>query len=242
VILLGIESATELVGVAVGDDQGLRAGVWASGRRRHGEALAPAVAHALEQAQVALGEVDVVAVDVGPGLFTGLRVGVATAKGLAQGLGVGVVGVTSLEVLARAAVDAGWPGTVAAVVDARRGEVFAARYRPAAGLPGPVAEVAPPARFRPESLAAELAACGEPVLAVGDGARRYAAHLRAVDGLVVAGPSLAGPPPGVLVTMAAERLASGAAPVPPAAVQPVYLRDADVRINWAQRRPVATER
>ncbi|MGH9091501.1 MAG: hypothetical protein ACRDZR_09025, partial [Acidimicrobiales bacterium] len=88
----------------------------------------------------------------------------------------------------------------------------------------------------------ELAGAGEPVLAVGDGARRYAADLAAVACVVVAGPSLAGPPPGVLVTLAAERLADGAVPVPPAGVQPAYLRDADVRINWAQRRPVATER
>ena len=75
------------------------------------------------------------AVDLGPGLFTGLRVGVATAKGLAQGLGIGMVGVTSLEVLARAAFDTGWEGPVVAAVDARRGEVFAARYDrdPAAG-------------------------------------------------------------------------------------------------------------
>lgn len=245
-ILLGVESATELVGVAVGDDDGPRAGVWAAGRRRHGEALAPAVAHALEQAQVSLDEVGAIAVDVGPGLFTGLRVGVATAKGLAQGLGIGVVGCTSLEILARAAVDAGWPGTVVAVVDARRGEVFVARYRPEAAGPGPVVEVSPPARRRPEVLAGELAAevagGGGPVLAVGDGARRYAATLTGVPELVVAGPSLAAPSPAVLVAAAAGRLAAGEAPLPPAGLQPVYLRDADARINWVQRRPVAAER
>lgn len=250
-ILLGIESATELVGVAVADDDGARAAVWATGRRRHGEALAPAITHVLEQAEVALEDVGVVAVDLGPGLFTGLRVGVATAKGLAQGLGIGIVGVTSVEVLARAAFDAGWGGSVVAVVDARRSEVFAARYRPApGGRPGAMEETAPPARYSPEGLAAELAtgsatgpATGDgPVLAVGDGARRYAGELSGVAGLTIAGPSLAGPPPGVLVALAAERLAAGAVPETPATVRPTYLRDADVRINWVQRRSVSPER
>ena len=241
-ILLGIESATELVGVAVADDDGPRAGVWIAGRRRHAESLAPAIAHVLEQADLTLGDLGAVAVDVGPGLFTGLRVGVATAKGLAQGLGIGIVGLQSLEVLARAAFDAGWPGPVVSVVDARRGEVFAARYRPTAGRPpGFMAESSPPARYTPEALAAELAADlagGDgPILAVGDGARRYAGVLGPVAGLTMAGRSLDGPPPAVLVALAAERLAAGAVPEPPATVRPTYLREADARINWTQRRP-----
>jgi hypothetical protein len=105
--------------------------------------------------------------------------------------------------------------------------------------------VSPPARYRPEDLAGELAdelaGSGEPLLAVGDGARRYAAEL-AVAGLVVAGPSLAWPPPSILVAMAGERLAAGGRPEPPAAVRPVYLREADTRINWAQRRAAGAER
>ncbi len=66
------------------------------------------------------------AVDLGPGLFTGLRVGVAAAKGLAQSLGIGVVGATSLDILTAGAAGAGRRGLVLACVDARRGEVFAA--------------------------------------------------------------------------------------------------------------------
>jgi tRNA threonylcarbamoyladenosine biosynthesis protein TsaB len=236
VILLGIETATELVGVAVADDRGPRAAVWTTGRRRHAESLAPAIAHVLEQAGLSLPDLDGVAVDLGPGLFTGLRVGVATAKGLAQGLGLGLLGLTSLEVLAHAAYGAGWPGPVVAVVDARRGEVFAARYAPpASGSGTAMVESSPPARFTPEALAAELA--GRPgssaMLAVGDGARRYQVVLGEVAGLRIAGP--ASPPPDALVALAAERLAAGAAPARPEAVRPVYLREADAQINWAQR-------
>jgi tRNA threonylcarbamoyl adenosine modification protein YeaZ len=81
-------------------------------------------------------DIDVIAVDVGPGLFTGLRVGVATAKALGQALGLGALGVSSLDILAASAAglvpDRGTAapiGAVASVVDARRGEVFAAVYR-----------------------------------------------------------------------------------------------------------------
>jgi tRNA threonylcarbamoyladenosine biosynthesis protein TsaB len=230
--LLGIETATELVGVAVADETGPRAAFWATGRRRHAETLAPAIEAVLALVGWELGELDAVVVDLGPGLFTGLRVGVATAKGLAQGLGVGVLGLSSLEVLAHAALDAGAARSVVSVVDARRGEVFAARFGPGLRV------LSPAALYAPEALVAELTARHEapsPVVAAGDGARRYAAVLSGVAGLEVAGPSLAGPPPGSLVALATERLAAGSVLVGAAEVAPMYLREADARINWVQR-------
>lgn len=222
-ILLGIETAAELVGVALADDDGPLAGTFVRGERRHAETLAPAIGHVLAQAGLALKALDAVALDVGPGLFTGIRVGVATAQGLAEGLGIGIVPVTSVAVLAREVYDAGWDGPVAAVVDARRGEVFCARYS------GPEEETHPPARYSPEALAAELAA--EPgVLLAGTGARRYAASFAGFRVAAVVHPS-----PRALVAVAADRLAAGERPVAPAEVRPVYLREADARINWVQR-------
>jgi|SRR6185437_6478094 len=255
-ILLAIETATELVGVSVAAADGPRAAVWATGRRQHAESLAPAVAHVLDQAGVTLPDVDAVAVDVGPGLFTGLRVGVTTAKGLAQGLDVGVLPCTSVDVLAAATYDAGWSGPVVAVVDARRSEVFASRYLPDPAAADGWRQVAPPTRFTPDALAGELAgaADGAGWLAVGDGARRYADVLAAVAGLRVAGP--ASPPPDALAALAVRRLTGGSQPdrrtgtgtgsasgtatglLAPSEVQPIYLREADARINWTQRDPV----
>ncbi len=224
-MLLGIETAAGLVGVALADADGPLAGVWLRGDRRHAETLAPAIDHVLTQAGASLADVTAVALDVGPGLFTGLRVGVATAQGLAEGLGVGVVEVTSLEVLAREAYDAGAEGGVVAVVDARRGEVFAACYA------GPGTPVEPPSRYRPADLAEKLGAMPGTLL-VGTGAHRYATELSSA-GRRVAG--IREPSPRVLVAIAAGRLASGEVPVPAAAVRPVYLREPDARINWAQR-------
>lgn len=228
--LLGIETAAELVGASVADGDGPLAAVWVHGGRRHAESLAPAIAHVLEQTGTALGDLEAVAVDVGPGLFTGIRVGVATAQGLAQGLGIGVLPVTSVDVLAHAAFEGGWGGPVAAVVDARRGEVFAALYR------SPGVELAPPARHAPADLGPLLARAaadvGGRVLAVGNGARRYAA---ALGSAVVGGRSLDDPSPGALVAVAAGTLAAGREPVGPGDVRPVYLREPDARINWARR-------
>ena len=232
-ILLGIETATELVGVAVADDSGPRAAVWATGRRRHAESLAPAILHVCTQAGVELADLNGLVVDTGPGLFTGLRVGVATAKALAQGLGLAVVGLSSLEVLAHAAYDAGADDEVVAVVDARRGEVFAGRYRPVDGTGRPV-PVEPPGLFAPDDLADRLAGDGIRRLLVGDGALRYADRWPA-DGTRLAGSSLAGPPPASLVTLGARYLAAGGTALDPVDVHPVYLRDADARINWVTR-------
>jgi tRNA threonylcarbamoyladenosine biosynthesis protein TsaB len=222
-MLLGIETAAERVGVALADATGPRAGTWLDGGRRHAEVLAPAIAFVLDQAGASLADVEAVAVDVGPGLFTGIRAGVATAQGLAHGLGVGVVEVTSVAVLARAAYDAGWVGPVAAVVDGRRGEVFFSRYD------GPTAEAAPPRRLPPAALAEELAGRRD-LLVVGGGAHRYPEAFR---GLRVAG--IEHPSPRALVALAADRLAAGCAPVPAGAVRPLYLREPDARINWVQR-------
>ncbi len=230
-LLCALESATELVGVALAEDGAVRCEIRATGRRRHTETLLPALEAALRLDGRAMTEIAAVAVDVGPGLFTGLRVGVATAKGLAQGLGIGVVGVSSLDALAAAAADSGWPGPVVAVIDARRGEVFAARYEGPGAGPSEGPEL-----LGPEELARRLARPrGDgPLLLVGDGARRYG-ELLAGEGRVLAGVSLASPTPGAVALLAGAALAGGARPEPPEAVVPSYLREADARINWATR-------
>jgi tRNA threonylcarbamoyladenosine biosynthesis protein TsaB len=240
--ILAIETATELVGVAVGDEGGVQCALWATGRRRHTETLAPAITQLLAHADLAVHDVDVIAVDHGPGLFTGLRVGVATAKGMAQGLGVPVIGLSGLAVLARAAEDAGHIGTVVSVIDARRGEVFVATYTvgledAAVGL----IELDAPHVASPEELArhvAQLPTDDGPVLVVGDGALRYRDALSGLAHVRMAGPSLAAPPPSMLATLATEELAAGRVAQPAGAIQPFYLRQADAQINWVQREKV----
>ncbi|HEX3510861.1 MAG TPA: tRNA (adenosine(37)-N6)-threonylcarbamoyltransferase complex dimerization subunit type 1 TsaB [Solirubrobacteraceae bacterium] len=125
-------------------------------------------------------QLDRIAVGVGPGTFTGLRVGVATARGLAQSLGAELVAVGSLAALALPAVAA---GPVLALIDARRGELFAAAYE-RAGDDG-LLELTAPQALAPAAVAS-LAGGGGSWLAVGDGALRYRVELEAAGAVVPA--------------------------------------------------------
>jgi tRNA threonylcarbamoyladenosine biosynthesis protein TsaB len=232
--IVAIETATETVGVAVRTTRGVQAELTLTGRRRHVETLTPALQHLLAQLDLVPADLDVVAVDVGPGLFTGLRVGVAAAKGLAQSLGIGVIGATSLDILTAGAAASGLRGLVLACVDARRGEVFAALHEVVSAGVSPAARLG--ARlFAPEDLASALGGFGGvPVHAVGDGAQRYAGELEAVPGVEAVTPSLSFPPPAALLDLALGRLSGGESPVGPGAVVPLYMREADARSNYAR--------
>jgi tRNA threonylcarbamoyladenosine biosynthesis protein TsaB len=236
-MVLAIETATELAGVALADDDGVLATVTVSRGRRHAESIAPAIEFVCRRAEVALSALDAVGVDVGPGLFTGLRVGVGTAKALAFALERPLVGVGSLEVLAHAVAMAGTPVgmLVVPVVDARRGEVFTGRLRRSAE--GVVWEQHEQRRA-PEVLAEELRGLDEPMVLVGNGARRYHEILATVPGARCAGEALDFPPPGVLAALVRTRAAAGETS-DAGAVLPHYLRDAETRINWEKRAPRA---
>ncbi len=229
--ILAIETATIEVGAAVADESGPLASVTARPGRRQAETLHPAIADACRIARVTPAELDAIAVDIGPGLFTGLRVGVAAAKALAGALGLPVVTATSLEVL-RAACPRGI-GTVIPVIDMRRGEV--AWLMPAS----PAAEVRV---GTPAELATELAGLAGlavglgPVLFVGDGALRHRELLERalVPAPLFGGTELAAPPVASLAVLAIAAMKDGRC-CDPAAVRPFYGREADARINWSSR-------
>jgi tRNA threonylcarbamoyladenosine biosynthesis protein TsaB len=232
--VVAIETATETVGVAVQTPTGVWAEFALTGRRRHVETLTPALEHVLAQVGLTPADVGAVAVDVGPGLFTGLRVGVATAKALAQSLGIGVLAATSLDILTAGAGRAGHRGLVLACVDARRAEVFAAvRELDADGAV--VAEPVGPALFAPADLVVALDELGgAPVLAAGDGALRYRALLEVLPAVEVGAPALSFPPPVALLDLALRRLDAGESPVEPVWVVPLYMREADATSNFAR--------
>jgi tRNA threonylcarbamoyladenosine biosynthesis protein TsaB len=229
VIVLAIETATPQVGCALGGHEGVLASFHSARGRRHAETLTPAIAFICEQADIDLKEVGAIAVDIGPGLFTGLRVGVATAKALAQALRVPMIGLSSLDLLAYP--QRGTRRLIAAVIDARRGEVFAAFYRK---VPGGVQRVSLPTVARPEEVAADLEARGEDCLLVGDGAVRYAAMFSDVSRAEPASVGAAYPSAAALVELAQPR-ALREEFVQPWEVQPLYLRAADADSDWDRR-------
>ena len=217
-LLLAVDTATPRCSVALGDDNGLVASSSVDRDRRHVEALVPAVAATCRAAGVTIDDVGGLAVDIGPGLFTGMRVGIATVQGLAVALGLPVHPVVSLDVLAHPFRHSARP--VASVVDARRGEVFRSLHR--AGV-----ELAPAACCTPEALAAELVVLG-PCLAVGDGAVRHRTVLEAAGAEVVA--AMPSAEAGLELALAAR--AAGHRGLDPAQVQARYLRAPDARANF----------
>ncbi len=228
VLILGIETATEQVGCALGDHQGPLSTAHALGSRRHAETLAPQIEFICETADVSLQQVAAVAIDIGPGLFTGLRVGIASAVSIASALSVPVVAVPSLDLVAFHARYS--PKLIVAVLDARRGEIFTARYR---SVPGGVQRVGEYRVQRPEELAVELAASRDEALLVGDGALRYRDAL-SDDRLTFADPSFAHPRADALVELAHAR-ALREEFIQPFEVEPLYLRLPDAQVNWTTR-------
>ena len=219
VITLVLETATTAAAVAVLDDAEILAERVASDDRHHTESLLPAAAELLGSHGLSVNRVGRVVVDVGPGLYTGLRVGLATARSLASARGIGLIGLTSLEILA-ADPRVAQHDRVTAIVDARRGEVFAQCFEIVGSRPTAAGE---PMVLRPEALAERLA---ERDVLVGDGAVRYADVLGAQGATIV---DLTMPSPGV-----AGRLAAVAAipPSDPHGVVPLYLRDPDAVANF----------
>jgi tRNA threonylcarbamoyladenosine biosynthesis protein TsaB len=128
-VLLALDTATPAVTVALHDGERVVASCTKVGGMRHGELLAPAITAVLDEAWVPRGDLTAIAVGVGPGPFTGLRVGLVTARTLAMALGIPVYGVCTLDVLAVEAVDtAAVDGPFLVATDARRKEVYWASY------------------------------------------------------------------------------------------------------------------
>lgn len=228
-LILGIESATAQVGCAIGGHEGVLASVHSARGRRHAESLAPQIQFILAQARIDISEISVVAVDVGPGLYTGLRVGISTAMATAFGLGVPMIGVSSLDLVA-------FPvrhtrRLIVAAIDARRGELFTAFYRK---VPGGVQRVTEPHVVGPDELFGELQAASTECLVVGDGGLRYRDLLSGISKVEVADESLAYPSAASLVALAHPR-ALREEFVQPAEIAPLYLRRPDAEVNWKTR-------
>lgn len=228
-LIAGIDTATVQVSVAVGGHEGVLASTQSCRARQHAEVLTPAIEFTCRQARIELSEISVVAVDLGPGLFTGLRVGVAAAKAMAHALNVPMIGVSSLDLLA-------FPvrftsRLIVAAIDARRGELFYAFYRQ---VPGGIQRLTEHLVGSPDDLASELLAASEESLLVGDGAIRYREVFEGLKKTEIVEEGLAYPSASSLVMLAHAR-ALREDWVKPWDLQPLYLRRPDAEINWVTR-------
>jgi tRNA threonylcarbamoyladenosine biosynthesis protein TsaB len=230
-MILAIETAVEHVGVAIGDHQKVLAAGSLSSDRRHAESLTPMIQFALGQAALVPADLSAIAVDVGPGLFTGMRVGMATAETMAWALELPVVPVCSLDALA---LNAAWSeDLVACALDARRGEVYWALYR-VNGAGNEPRRVTEPTVSSPEDLAIHLADRAEPVVCVGSGFDRYVETFEALTFAQLVGPTAAWPRAESILAIASHRLAADLT-VSAGEIEPMYLRAPDAEINWSTR-------
>jgi tRNA threonylcarbamoyladenosine biosynthesis protein TsaB len=219
VTLLGIDTATSAAAACVlrpsGEAFEVVPPVERLGRPpAHASELMPAVADAMERAAVGWDELDAIAVGVGPGTFTGLRIGIATARALATAAELPLRRVSSLAGLA-----AGIDGELRLpLIDARRGEVFAALY-------DGDAELWPPFAAAPEDLLARLREDGFAPLAAGDGSLRFRGMLQEAGIQVAPEDSTA----HVVRAFHICRLGEAAPDESPEAVLPDYLREPDAR-------------
>ncbi len=181
----------------------------------HARELMPAVAEVMERAGIDFGELEAIAVGVGPGTFTGLRIGIATARALAGSAGLTLRPVSSLAALAEG-IDA---ELRLPLIDARRGELFAALY-PAEGGP-----IWPPFVAAPEAVAERVRKAGLVVQAAGDGSIRFRGVLEAAGIGVDADESRS----HVVRALHVCRLAQAVPGEPPEAVLPDYLRTPDAK-------------
>ena len=223
-LILAFDASTPVITVAVaraeGEAREVLAEVSASARGAS-ETLLPAIDAALDLAGEKLDSVECILTGVGPGTFTGIRIAATTARALALATGTALSKNSTLAALASPALSGGHPD-VLAVLDARRGQVFAQRFSEA-GTPSEIS------CERPEALSAE----GAPLL-VGDGAVRYR------EALSYLGRIPADDSPLHRVTAAGHVLSADLAPVGAEALVPIYVREPDAEVRrdlnpWSRR-------
>lgn len=227
-IVVGFETASHLGGVGLCGPEGRIAEVCFQSETGYGERLLPAFDRLLADAGLSMTAIEGLAVSIGPGSFTGLRIGLSTVKGLALATGKPVVGVPTLEALATVLPACRYP--ICALLDARMGEVYAAlfEYRGDALI-----RLSEDRVQAPEALALEI---DRPTIFVGDGWLRYEPIFRKMLGpLAISLPPPAGPSPVAVASLGRRRLVTGSRD-PVDALAPRY-----IRLSEAERKRAAVE-
>ena len=225
VLILALDTTTRGGSIAITRDQVVAAVVEGDASRTHGERLPEEIQRVLTAAGVAAADLDLLVVASGPGAFTGLRIGIAAIQGLSMVVGAPVIGISALDALAELT----WPAvdtsvtTLAAWMDAARGEVFAVDYT-RSGQSDPV--VASPA-----AILSTISPNPTGIAFVGDGASRYRADILAwaPHSAILPLPVALAP---TLALIGGRRVDAAG---PPHALQPLYIRRPDPELERLRR-------
>lgn len=229
--IVSLDAATRYSGLAIMEDEVLRAEWLVSSGLTHSQRLMPALDFLLQETNLTIQEIDALVVSQGPGSFTGLRIGLATARALAQGLQIPLVGVPTLELWA--AAFAGGDGLVLPLLDARRNEFYMALYRKS----GQVLECLIPPRQQPLiGMADLLVEFDGPIWAVGDAVERDAELLKGALGerVQITPECYRVPRPSVLAQLGLERLRKGEV-LAYSQLRPLYLRQSEAEVKRLER-------
>jgi len=226
--ILALETSTMLGGVAIADEHGLIAEIRLNVKTTHSERMMTAIDWALKQSDMTLDEIDTIAVASGPGSFTGLRIGLATAKGLCYATGKPLVLVSTLEALAWNFPYCRYP--VCVMLDARKGEVYAALFLWKGDT---FVTLVPETSIRPEDL---LRDGDGPVVLAGEGAIRYWDRILSAIGekALVAPLHKMVPSPSNIALLGVHR-AQRSEYADPATAEPLYVRKSEAEVTWSER-------
>ena len=228
--ILGIETATERLSVALLIDSIIyKRGT--DSHSSHCELLTGFIRELIEECRITVGDIDGVAVSVGPGSFTGLRIGISTAMGLAYGLGLKAAGINTLAGLAW---NAAKPGTlVCPLIDARRSQVYTAVYRLNESIPDVVMK---PFAVPLAKLLEILQSLDEPVTVTGPFAEQFRKKLEKNSGTLLSfiSPESAKPSAEAIARFGFMMFQRGET-VNPAELKPLYLRRSDAEITRDNR-------
>jgi tRNA threonylcarbamoyladenosine biosynthesis protein TsaB len=223
--ILGLDTATWKASVGLRIDGELVSEESRTADGSHAVSLLSLIEEVLQDGGCSVGDLDAVAVSGGPGSFTGLRIGLSVAKGLAYAIGARLIAIPTLEALARTV--AHFDGKVCSVLDARKGELYAASFQSSNGV---LRRLTDDLLLTPEEL---LNILPTPCVMLGDAVAAYGTFLQQHLGAAVTllPSDTYGPRGGVVATMADERLQAGG-PDDFSQLEPCYVRPSEAELKW----------
>ena len=230
-IILSIDSSTPVAGIAVSDGMQLLGEITLNTKNTHSEKLMPLVKHLLDELALSVNDLDAIAVTQGPGSFTGLRIGMATAKGLAQGAGKKLIAVPTLDCLAQNLLH--YPGIICPIMNAQKKQVYTAIYRSGRDK---LERLSDYQAIAVEQLAVQLKELKEDIWFVGDGVAAFADVFQELlgDACRFADGHNILPRAGALAMLAAER-ASEERFDDLYQAELVYIRKSEAEVQWEAR-------
>ncbi len=228
--VLGIESATPVAAVAVAGEGVILAERMVFNRRTHSVNLLPMIKSVLEESAVDKRDLGGIAVSGGPGSFTGLRIGISTAKFLALALGLQVAGISTLASLAYPLIGRGF--FICPVLNARKNEIYTSVY----DNKNILSPLAGPMAVHPEELTGILKELNGPVIFAGDGVSQYAEMLKAGLGKLAGfAPAMSNFPRGAAVAELGLLAFKAGRGMAPADLRPEYIRPSEAEVIWLKK-------